>query len=239
MIVTIVDKTGGQSTFGRFSDSDLARIATTINIQWSRDVMPSWDGSTVMTVRTGQLLGHDIPCYVVPSYPDAPQAVALHTVDGSSVPAIYVSSMMLTGLFSGPNAMSVAIAHECLELGLDPGCNLWADDGMGSEYARELCDAVQGDSYDIGGVTVPNFLTPAFFIPASEGPWSYLGRRGQETVPGPFITAPSGYQVKRTIEGTQTNVFGYGKFPLLKANFAHSRLARRLKTGIVQRAEYA
>lgn len=234
MIITLIDQTGGQAAFGQFNADDLKKIADTINIQWARDVMPTWEGAATVTCRVGGLLGHDIPAYIVASYPSAPEAVAFHTVDGNSVPAIYIVSSMLSGMYAGANAMSVAIAHEVLELGFDPACNLWADDGMGSEYARELCDAVQGDSYDINGIHVPNFLTPDFFNPGSQGPWSYLGRRGQETVPGPFIMAPGGYQVKRSIQGTQVNVFGYGAISAAKRNFKHSRLARRLgETGQV------
>jgi hypothetical protein len=127
--------------------------------------------------------------------------------------------------------VSQGISHEILEILGDPGCNAWVDDTEGAEWARELCDATQGDGYVIDGIRVSNFLLPAFFEPGAKGPYSFLGTTGKDPVSAPFTTAPGGYQIRRDSGTGETQVFGQimTKRPALRIVSPISRSYRRLQ----------
>ena len=48
---------------------------------------------------------------------------------------------------------------------IDPNCNLWSNKGKGAVYSFEVCDPVEAPTYDVAGVSVSNFVTPAWFDP--------------------------------------------------------------------------
>jgi len=52
-----------------------------------------------------------------------------------------------------------------LEMFVDPNCNLWANNNRGSAYSYEVCDPVEAPTYVVDGVSVSNFVTPAWFDP--------------------------------------------------------------------------
>src|SRR5262249_42761341 len=63
---------------------------------------------------------------------------------------------------------TVTFAHELLEMLADPNINLCAFDEENRRlYAYEVCDAVEADQlgYDIDGITVSDFVLPAWFEP--------------------------------------------------------------------------
>lgn len=110
--------------------------------------------------------------------------------------------------------LSVAsvLSHEVLETLCDSAANLWADDGRGTLYAREVGDPVESDSYviEIDGtkVTVSNFVLPAWFDPeaAKTARFDWMHK-----VKAPFQMSPGGYVVKM-VEGKVSQQFGE-KFP--------------------------
>jgi hypothetical protein len=97
---------------------------------------------------------------------DADQADALgyHDVTAAGKPLGKV--FVKTSLDDGQTPSSVA-SHELLEMLGDPSCNLWATaplaDTKADVYAFEACDAVEGQPYQIDGVTVSNFVTRPYF----------------------------------------------------------------------------
>ena len=77
---------------------------------------------------------------------------------------------------------SVTLSHEVLELAVDPHCNRFAmgphpSFGHSVFHWYELCDAVQANQYEIGGVLVSDFVLPPYFTPGEERGMrkSYLG----------------------------------------------------------------
>lgn len=93
----------------------------------------------------------------------------------------------------GGATVSSVLSHEVLEVVGDAPANRWADGPGGREYAFELCDAVQGDTYMCAGVAVSNFLTPAFFSSRARAVrFDFLGR-----LSAPFTMTPEGYQIVR------------------------------------------
>src|SRR4029077_4128940 len=76
---------------------------------------------------------------------------------------------------------------------VDPNINLWGDDGAGTLYALEACDAVEGDAYKVdlteGSVFVSNFVTPAWFD--ANSPVAQYDKLGFLALP--FTLRPGGY----------------------------------------------
>lgn len=121
-------------------------------------------------------------------------------------------------------SVSSVLSHEILELFVDPFVGLWASDMTSRQYALELCDPVEGDSYDIGGVAVSNYALPAWFDAADQtGPWDRMG-----TTKGPFQLAPGGYAVFLDEGGLHT-IFGdrYPEWRKATKESPAARTARR------------
>lgn len=180
----------------------LTKAAAAITVQMNRDFAPNWGGSFMVRAGSGShdLLKGEIAFAILDALPDAPGAIAYHDVDGNAVPIAFLALSTCNTLAD----VSTAISHECCETGADAGCNLWADDGAGTEFAFESCDAVESASYSIlDGIAVSDFVLPSFFVPRSTGPWSFLN-----TAPGPFQTAGGGYQIRRASGTGESQVTG-------------------------------
>lgn len=179
----------------------LTKMANAITVQLNRDFAPHWGGSYL--VRAGSspsdVLDKEVVFMILDALPNAPGAIAYHDVNGSAVPVAFLGLSTCNTL----GDVSCAISHECLETGTDPGCNLWADDGAGSEFAYEGCDAVESSTYQIDGITVSDFVLPTFFVRNGVGPYSFLN-----VAPAPFQTAGGGYQIKRNAGTGEAQVQG-------------------------------
>ena len=140
---------------------------------------------------------------------DADQQGALGYHDltpaGRPYARIFVKTILANGgsLTAGPNSVSVCVSHEALEVLGDPYCNCYADSPV-AQYAWELCDPVEGDSYQVNGVSVSDFVGPRWFDPEDKGgPWDMLS-----VLRGPMSLAPNGYVIQRSPGGQATAVFG-------------------------------
>jgi hypothetical protein len=209
----------------------LEQMAQALTVYANRDVASYWGGSYLVRVGDGTILPGEIACAIVDVLPNAPGAVAYHDVNGSEVPIIFLALETCDCILGGGQTpVSAAMSHEIAETIGDFSVNLWADDGHGSEWAHELCDAVESWSYDILGVMVSDFVLPSFFAPGASGPWNYLA-----TVPGspyhvsgPLATAPGGYQIKRASGTGETQVNGtISTQKLLKKRHETSRTYQR------------
>ena len=81
--------------------------------------------------------------------------------------------------------------HEVLEALVDPELDRWLRLQDGRELAWEVCDAVEGDTYDKGGVKLSNFVLPAYFSLAAVAPGTRLDFLGRVQRPGEI--RPGGY----------------------------------------------
>jgi hypothetical protein len=199
----------------------LARCAQACATQLLRDAAPIW-GRAVTAVRAGSgptdIQAGEIVFALLDSLPDAPGAIAYHDVNGAEVPVAFLGLQTCKTL----DDISSAVSHELLETLGDEGCNRWVDDGKGAEWALELCDAVESNSYpiDIGDgqppIMVSDFLLPAFFCAGTAAPYNFMAIPGNPVVPtsavaapaGPFATAAGGYQITRQSGGGETQVTG-------------------------------
>ena len=97
---------------------------------------------------------------------DEPSALAYHTQDelGLISASVGVSVILDNGgtELDGPDSLSAAASHEAAEMSADPDVSFCVRTPDGYTYDYELCDWVQGDSYErqIGGqaVSLSNFV---------------------------------------------------------------------------------
>lgn len=110
---------------------------------------------------------------------DADQAGALgyhdETDDGKPQGFVFAKTSIADG-----EEISSVLSHELLEMIADPMASMGVQVGDNEWWAYESCDAVQGNSYKIAGVTVSDFVLPSWFNPAAAqashgGSYDYLG----------------------------------------------------------------
>jgi hypothetical protein len=148
-----------------------------------------------------------VPCYLI-DVPDVPGAAGYHDEDaqGQAYIKVFANPTLDNGgsVLKGPNSVSVTLSHEILELIGDAPANKWVDGPGGVDFAYELCDAVEGDSYELDGVDVSNFVLQAFFDPrASAGSrFDFMGKLSK-----PFTMTAGGYQITRTEPGRVAQIF--------------------------------
>jgi hypothetical protein len=206
----------------------LAQVAGAINTQLIRDVLPIYGGT--LGVRVGasptDIGAGEMVFSLVDALPQDPGAIAYHSVVGQDVPFAFLALSTCSTL----DDVSTGISHEMCETAGDLACNLWADDYQGGEWARELCDAVEANSYRISGVAVSDFLLPSFWGTGGVAPYTYCQANNLPgSFPsGAFQTASGGYQIRRAATGAETEVQGAVR-PMRAGKVAHwsSRPYRR------------
>lgn len=122
---------------------------------------------------------------------DVQGALGYHDIDevGNPLGKVFAATDKKYGL-----KLSVTMSHEILEMLGDFFCTDGVQVDASRWFAREMCDPCEADAlgYDIDvfgtKVTVSDFITPEWFKPGSDGPWSF-----KNNLPGPLKLAPGGY----------------------------------------------
>ena len=168
-----------QST--KVSDSQAAQMTQAIATQVRLDAAPIWDRTPAAVIYYGtfppntKTMPSTVPTEahgitIVDDIKDQPAGVlGFHTEDQggklwgtvAASPSLDNGAQALTGDWS----VSSVLSHEVLEMYVDPNCNLWASDSHGKTYSFEVCDPVEAPTYTVNGVSVSNFVTPAWFDP--------------------------------------------------------------------------
>ena len=105
--------------------------------------------------------------------------------------------------------VGISVTHELAEMLVNPGVNNWASPDAWEDqvdantpatnaqlYALEVCDPVESTNFKIEGVSVSNFVFPAYFEPwRDRGPVDFLG-----AISKPRQIADGGYQIVRDHE---------------------------------------
>lgn len=198
-----------------------------IQIQLDLHVLPAWNmkaGTVKFYADKKKVPGY---AWVVNMLDNSTQAGALgyHSEDNNLIDAfIFAGPSLQTGgvvLYDVHNPQNVSVAsvlsHEICEMVGDRFAGFWSDgpdvkasDGKTyNEYALELCDPVEGDSYAITvgtqKVSVSNFVFPSWFnaeATAINKPFDYLGKLTK-----PFSMTPGGYLIVRQ-SGNYQQIFG-------------------------------
>src|SRR2546425_309412 len=163
MFLAIVNK----ST--RFSDTDAAKSAGACAAQLKLHVAPFWDmqPAAVVFYPDEKQVPTGADLLVILDNADQAGVLGYHdeTPDGRPYGRVFAAPVLdhKGTALKGSNSVSAVISHEVCEWFGDRFVNLWADNGGGTEYAVELCDPVEQDSYDIRGIAVSNFVTKRYF----------------------------------------------------------------------------
>lgn len=133
---------------------------------------------------------------------DEANALGYHdlTKDGFPITKVFVKSTQQAG-----EKVSVTACHELCEVLVDPAVNLWAQDAKGTMFAYEMCDAVEEITFDIDGVAMSDFVTPAYFegfrAPGSARfDWCHKVHKPFEVLSGGYSIISKGGRIK--------NIFG-------------------------------
>jgi hypothetical protein len=159
--------------------SDLAVWASAINQQVLNDVTPVWGVNAQVTPAATQtnvtgvnaasapLPSGNIVCTLYDGDDPTTTVMGDHFVDKTGLPGceVNVASVQFWG-----QTVSVVLSHEIIEMLVNP----WLDGlvvipapqlnpGGNFLYTREICDPVQGYTYQVNGVPVSDFVYPVFF----------------------------------------------------------------------------
>lgn len=172
-----------------FTDLEVENMAKAVAKQVQRDFSPVWGiGAHVYFVPQNDVTSwKGMWNIVVTDTSDEAGALGYHdlTPEGLPLGKVFAKTTLAYG-----GLVSVTLSHELLEMLGDPDINLCAEAPDGTVYAYENCDAVEADElgYEIDGVRVSDFVTPAWFSGDAPGPFSFRHR-----VQAPFQLAPGGY----------------------------------------------
>ncbi len=116
-----------------------------------------------------------------------------------------VATVFVKAAFANNEPISVTASHELFEMVIDPIANLWAESTDGRQYAYEMSDPVEEDSFVVDGLQISNFLHPAWFEPFRHPPGTRYDHLGLLTKP--FSLTKGGYMIVKD-KGRVFEVFG-------------------------------
>jgi hypothetical protein len=132
--------------------------------QWNNDLQPVWgvDTSSFVFAPKGQQPEAGSWWLVFLDDSDQAGALAYHDLTNDGMP---ISKVFVKTLQADNATVSVGATHELCEMAVDPWLNSAYQDPQGQFWAGEVCDPVESDQYgyEINGVLVTDFVTPAWF----------------------------------------------------------------------------
>ena len=203
---------------GTISQHELAEVAGALNEQVQADLVPAWQLSAT-----------------VGAYPEAPPGtwrIELHEQISDPGAAGYHEDahgqpFAMVALSAGE--WTVTASHELLETLGDPwGRRLhtaaapdgWEGGSPRVRYLLELCDPPERVTYQVGGVSVSDFLLPAFYRSSRRGSLAGYSHTGAiqeplQVLEGGYITffdPESGHMWQRFVEDGETRDFDRGRW---------------------------
>lgn len=178
-------------------DKEVAFLTAGCDLQLREHFLPLWEGIEYTPVRFYSsekdlpIVSDLVRLMVVADVIDEPGALGYHTMDPLIHGVVLAQNNGATGSI---------LSHEILETAVDPTANRWTGMPDGRYVAEEVCDPVESDVYTVDveifgekqSVLLSDFVTPAWFLKNSVGPYSYLNK-----APAPFTLAPGGYMIVR------------------------------------------
>jgi hypothetical protein len=187
-------------------DAEAQRAVRAINRQFSEDFEPYWQfGATLRLDSAEDRAAEHVGKVALPKLPGRRGDAVIYLMDkayhdrnGGDVPFGFV---FLDICKNAGDEWTVALSHEAIELVGDPLNNLLVQGPHPHDHRHlvfhmfELCDAVQGETYELDGVRLSNFVLPGYFargsVPGARN--DFLGRPTRGEVLAPFGIAPGGY----------------------------------------------
>lgn len=206
------------------SNNDAATMCAATQKQVTLHVAPAYNAKTC-TVKfyadPKKIPGHSWLINIIDDDTSVPGALGYHSEQDDKVIGFIMCKPVLDNggvvLYDANNPQNVSVAsvlsHETLEIFADRYAGFWADGPtrpQGTEYALEICDPVEGDSYviEVNGVkvSVSNFVFPAWFNMQASSPqnlpFDYLKKLSE-----PFSMTAGGYMILRA-NGQANQIFG-------------------------------
>lgn len=203
--------------------------------QITRDFRPIWHIDAVCVfVKPGDPVPQGAWVVYFRDHSPDPGALGFHDDSGSPIAYVFVADDLADGM-----NWCVTGSHETLEMLVDPTINLTRDrtlNGTTWEYAAEICDAGEDDSYgywitgqDGHGHLMSSFVTPSWFDESGKAPFVFPVR---VPIVAPFQLLPGGYIGRREITpvaGEWTQQMAQ-RGPRMSKKW-YSRTVRRFKEG--------
>jgi hypothetical protein len=119
---------------------------------------------------------------------DTASALGYHdlTKNGQPVSCVFVKTTLANN-----QLVSVAASRELFQMVIDPAANLWAEAADGTEYAYEISDPVEEDTFLVDGIEMTNFVHPSWFQPFMHPPGTKFDHLG--LLRAPFTMTKGGY----------------------------------------------
>ena len=157
--------------FSERSDQRVQDAIRSVNRQISEDFMPLWGTGRELFLQAANFnpahpdqlseepVRADGVLYLVQEA-TLPGALGYHDMNAAEIPVGFV--------FMESDDWTITLSHEALELIVDPTVNIFVPGPHPVEnrwvwHSYEVCDAVERTAYEIDGIRVSNFVTPAYF----------------------------------------------------------------------------
>src|SRR5882724_1054641 len=115
-----------------------------------------------------------------------------------------ISKIFVKTTLDDHQLVSVTASHELFEMVIDPIANLWAEAADGTEYAYEMSDPVEADTFVVDGIQMSNFVHPSWFEPFKHPAGTKFDHLG--LLKKPFSMTKGGYVIIKK-KGKVTEVF--------------------------------
>ena len=202
MIISVVNHANGKLT-----DEEVQRAIRAINTQIAQDFEPYWSMGAQLRLegKTGTKppppkaidLRGDAVLYLWDKT-DVDATLGYHDANNRGLPFGFVFTELAASL---GESWTTTFSHEALELVADPEANLLVkgpnphDPRKEVFFWYEMSDAVQDESYHVGGVAVSNFVLPLYFTSSDEtnGRNDFLGHQHDGRTLRSFGVNPGGY----------------------------------------------
>jgi hypothetical protein len=195
------------------ADAQVQRAVRAINRQLSEDFEPYWQfGARLRLDNAPDRPAHRESHVSLPHLPGRRGDAVIYLMDRASVADaegyhdrntgdVPFGFVFLDVCEAAGDPWTGCLSHEAIELVADPLCNLLVQGPHPHDHRHlvfhsfELCDPVQGDTYELDGVKLSNFVLPGYFarglVAGTRN--DFLGRPLRGDVLAPFGIAPGGY----------------------------------------------
>jgi hypothetical protein len=155
---------------------------------YDRHFLPVW-GFPVKLYNTRKPKATDWQ-FVYFDNPDAAGVLGYHdlTINGRPLSKVFVGPTLEMG-----EKVSVTASHELFEMVIDPIANMWAQATRGREFAYEMSDPVEEDTFPVDGIEMSNFVYPTWFEPFRHPRGTKYDHLG--LLKAPFTMTKGGYVI--------------------------------------------
>lgn len=169
--------------------SSLAAMAIALQQQVQNDFAPYYHVSCTVEIAGADSVPTDAWVIGLFSDPDQPGALGYHDTTPNGMPLAKIFPKLDA---QDGSPLSVTVSHELLEMLADPLLAKAVQSTLdGRFWAYEICDAVENDSYTLGGVALSDFVLPQYFEPPTDLAGVKLDFMG--LVKTPYEVRPGGY----------------------------------------------